>query len=62
MIQGFCSHGLLDESLVLLSKMEENGCIPDAVTYEIIICSLFDKDKNDKAEKLLREMITRGLL
>jgi len=42
--------------------MEENGCIPNAVTYEIIIRSLFDKDENDKAEKLLREMITRGLL
>jgi len=62
MIQGFCSHGLFDESLALLSKMEENVCIPNALTYEIIIRSLFDKDENDKAEKLLREMITRGLL
>jgi pentatricopeptide repeat domain-containing protein 1 len=62
MIHWFCSHGLFDESLALLSKMEENGCIPNAVTYEKIIHSLFDKDENEKAEKLLREMITRGLL
>ncbi|KEH26909.1 pentatricopeptide (PPR) repeat protein [Medicago truncatula] len=52
MIQGFCSHGLFDESLALLSKMEENGCISNAVTYEIIIRSLFAND----------EMITRDLL
>jgi pentatricopeptide repeat protein len=53
---------LLDEALATLSKMKDNSCIPDAATYEIIICSLFDKDENDKAEKLLREMILSGLL
>jgi pentatricopeptide repeat protein len=42
--------------------MEDNGIIPDAVTYETIIRALFYKDENEKAEKLLREMITRGLL
>jgi pentatricopeptide repeat domain-containing protein 1 len=42
--------------------MEDNGCIPNAKTYEIIILSLFEKDENDKAEKLLHEMIVRGLL
>jgi pentatricopeptide repeat domain-containing protein 1/leucine-rich PPR motif-containing protein len=62
MIHGFCKYGLLDEALATLSKMKVNSCIPDAATYEIIIRSLFDKDENDKAEKLLREMISRGLL
>jgi pentatricopeptide repeat domain-containing protein 1 len=42
--------------------MEDNGCIPDVVTYETIIRALFKNDENDKAEKLLREMIARGLL
>jgi pentatricopeptide repeat protein len=42
--------------------MKDNCCIPNAATYEIIIRCLFDKDENDKAEKLLREMILRGLL
>jgi pentatricopeptide repeat protein len=53
---------LLDEALATLSKMKDNCCIPNAATYEIIIRCLFDKDENDKAEKLLREMILRGLL
>ncbi|MCI78197.1 pentatricopeptide repeat-containing protein, partial [Trifolium medium] len=39
--------------------MEDNGCIPDAVTYEIVICALFEKGKIDMAEKLLCEMIAR---
>jgi pentatricopeptide repeat domain-containing protein 1/leucine-rich PPR motif-containing protein len=42
--------------------MEDNGIIPDAVTYETIIRALLYKDENEKAEKLLREMISRGLL
>ena len=62
MIQGFCDNDLFDKALALLSKMEDNGCIPNAKTYEIIILSLFEKDENDMAEKLLREMIARGLL
>jgi pentatricopeptide repeat domain-containing protein 1/leucine-rich PPR motif-containing protein len=62
MINGLCLKGLFDEAMILLSKMESNGCIPDAVTYETIIRALFKNDENDKAEKLLREMIARGLL
>jgi pentatricopeptide repeat protein len=62
MIKGLCNKGLFDEALTMLSKMEDNGCIPDAKTYEILILSLFEKDENVKAEKLLREMIARGLL
>jgi pentatricopeptide repeat protein len=62
MILGFCSKGLFDEALALLSKMKDSSCIPNAATYEIIIRSLFNKGENDKAEKLLREMIARGVL
>jgi len=41
--------------------MEDNGCTPDAVTYETLIRALFESDRNDKTVKLLREMIARGL-
>jgi pentatricopeptide repeat protein len=53
---------LFDEALALLSKMKDNSCIPNAVTYEIIIRSLFDKDENDTAKKLLCEMKASGQL
>jgi pentatricopeptide repeat protein len=42
--------------------MEENGCTPDAVTYEILIRALSEDNKSDKAVKLLHEMISRDLL
>jgi pentatricopeptide repeat protein len=62
MINGLCLNKLFGEAITLLSKMEDNGCVSDAVTYETIIRALFENDENDKAEKLLREMIVRGLL
>lgn len=62
MINGLCKEGLFDEALALLSKMEHAGCIPNVVAYEIIIRALLQKDDNDSAEELLREMIARGLL
>jgi pentatricopeptide repeat protein len=62
MIHGLCLEGLFDEAESLLSKMEDNGCIPNAVTYETIIRALFENDENDKALKLLQEMIGSGLL
>ncbi|XLS94632.1 hypothetical protein HN51_070640, partial [Arachis hypogaea] len=49
-------------SIALLSEMEDNGCLPDAVTFETLIRALFEKDENDIAKKLFREMIARGLL
>jgi len=42
--------------------MEDNGCVPNAITFEIIICALFEKDETDKAKSFLREMVIRGLL
>jgi pentatricopeptide repeat domain-containing protein 1/leucine-rich PPR motif-containing protein len=62
MICGLCNAGLFEEAFVLLSVMEDKGCFPDASTFEIMICALFESGENDKAEKLLREMIARGLL
>jgi pentatricopeptide repeat protein len=61
MINGLCKEGLFDQAIALLSRMEDNGCIPDIVSYETIIYSLFQKDERDRAEKLVREMIAKGL-
>ncbi|QHO13349.1 Pentatricopeptide repeat-containing protein [Arachis hypogaea] len=61
-IDGLCKKGLFKEALTQLSEMEHNGCLPNAVTFVTVIHALFEKDENDMAEKLLREMIARGLL
>jgi pentatricopeptide repeat domain-containing protein 1 len=53
MVNGLCKEALFDEALSLVSKIEDNGCTPDTVTYEILIFTLFENDKNDKAVNLL---------
>jgi pentatricopeptide repeat protein len=62
MIIGLCREGLFDAALSLMSKMEDSGLTHDVVTYETIFRALFKNRKNDKAEKILHEMIGRGLL
>lgn len=52
----------VDEGLSLKSKMENNGCTPDALIFKTIIRALVLKEENDKAAKLLQEMIARDLL
>ena len=46
----------------MISKMDDNDCSPDDITALTIIEALLEKNENEKAEKLLREMISRGLL
>ncbi|KAL1318445.1 hypothetical protein AAHE18_15G206600 [Arachis hypogaea] len=60
-IDGLCKKGLFEEALTQLLEMEHNGCLPNVVTFVTVIHALFEKDENDMAEKLLREMIARGL-
>ncbi|XP_027337094.1 pentatricopeptide repeat-containing protein At1g05670, mitochondrial-like [Abrus precatorius] len=60
MINGLCKEGKVDEPLC--QKWKTIGCSPDAITFETIICALFERDENDTAEKLLHEMVARGLL
>ncbi|CAJ2642719.1 unnamed protein product [Trifolium pratense] len=47
MINGLCKEGLLDEALFLMSKMEDNGCTPDGITYTTLIHAL-SKNGNEK--------------
>ncbi|KAF8403831.1 hypothetical protein HHK36_011937 [Tetracentron sinense] len=47
-IDGLCHEGLLDEANELLFKMEENGCSPDNVTFDLIVQG---KKKGRKKEK-----------
>ncbi|KAI9121861.1 hypothetical protein K1719_007251 [Acacia pycnantha] len=61
-ISGLCRQGMLDEAMILLPKMKENDCLPDLITYKMLLGALLAKRENDKAEKLLHEMIDSGIL
>ncbi|MCH95025.1 pentatricopeptide repeat-containing protein [Trifolium medium] len=62
LIDGLCKLGRISYAFELVDEMHDREQPPDIFTYEIIIRSLFDKGENDKAEKLLRQMIVRGVL
>jgi pentatricopeptide repeat domain-containing protein 1 len=53
---------LFDEALSLKLKMEDNGCTPNAATYITLFPALSKNGMNEKAMKLQREMIARGIL
>lgn len=42
LINEFCKEDLFDEALCLLSKVEENDCVLNAITFEIIIHVLIE--------------------
>jgi len=62
MINGLCKEGLLDDALTLFSQMEDNGCMASAVTFDIVIHALFEKNETDEAKKSFLKIITRHLL
>ncbi|QHO12998.1 Pentatricopeptide repeat-containing protein [Arachis hypogaea] len=61
LLDGMFNIKQVDEALMLFKQMKESGIDPDIFTYNVLIDGLC-KDENDMAEKLLREMVARGLL
>ncbi|XP_019158028.1 PREDICTED: pentatricopeptide repeat-containing protein At5g16640, mitochondrial-like [Ipomoea nil] len=61
MINGLCREGFLDEALELLRKMEKNDCVPDTVTYNVILQEFVRQEKSHEANLLLDEMVGKLL-
>nr|GMD95861.1 putative pentatricopeptide repeat-containing protein At1g12700, mitochondrial [Ipomoea batatas] len=61
MINGLCRGGFLDEALELLRKMEKNDCLPDTVTYNVILQEFVREKKWHEANLLLDEMVGKGI-
>lgn len=60
MIYGFCLEGLFDEAKGILRKMEDNGCPPDSVTYNVIVQGFLRCDKISEMTSFMKEMDGRG--
>nr|GMC78826.1 putative pentatricopeptide repeat-containing protein At1g12700, mitochondrial [Ipomoea batatas]GMD44334.1 putative pentatricopeptide repeat-containing protein At1g12700, mitochondrial [Ipomoea batatas]GME18830.1 putative pentatricopeptide repeat-containing protein At1g12700, mitochondrial [Ipomoea batatas] len=61
MINGLCRGGFLDEALELLRKMEKNDCLPNTVTYNVILQEFVREKKCHEANLLLDEMVGKGI-
>lgn len=64
MIHGLYIRGLFGEALIFKSRNERQRpwLHPIAATFDIIIHALLEKIGNDNSEKLLHEVIERGLM
>ncbi|KAK4720507.1 hypothetical protein R3W88_010740 [Solanum pinnatisectum] len=55
-----CNRGLVDEAKELLGKMEDNGCLLDNATSNLIVHGFLKSNKTNEAMALLKEIIQRG--
>ena len=60
MICGFCGEGLVIDAKQLFLKMEESGCPPDKVTYNVLLQGYLRNKYFDDVEMLLHDMDGRG--
>jgi len=60
MIKGLCKEGLLKEARVLFEQMEENGCLPNHVTYNTIIQGFLQHNEISWAVKYIKMMVDKG--
>ncbi|KAK4339145.1 hypothetical protein RND71_040607 [Anisodus tanguticus] len=59
-INGFCLEGLLDEANDMLRKMEENGYLPNDLTYNDIVRGFLRCNKISEMAIFMMEMAGRG--
>lgn len=60
MIYRLCEEGLLDETRELLVKMKQNGCLPNDVTFNIIVRGFLKRNRCYDTLVFLEEMIGSG--
>ncbi|KAJ0594245.1 putative tetratricopeptide-like helical domain superfamily [Helianthus annuus] len=60
MISGLCREGQLKEAKLLFLKMDESGCPPDSVTYNVLLQGYLRNKHFDDVEMLLHEMDGRS--
>lgn len=61
MLDSYFKEGKVQEAMNLLSEMQEKGCGPNDVAYNVLINGLSEKGELDKAQELIKEMSRSGL-
>ncbi|XWS58963.1 hypothetical protein CRYUN_Cryun08bG0079300 [Craigia yunnanensis] len=59
MIKGLCD-GLPEKAYDLFSKMEEDDCLPNNISYNITIRGFLQSNDRSRAMKILHEMVKQG--
>ena len=62
MINGLCKNGMVSEGYELVLQMEENGCSPDSISFNIVVRAFLKENEINKAMDIFGEMRKRNLL
>uniref|UniRef100_A0A0V0HHM4 Putative ovule protein n=1 Tax=Solanum chacoense TaxID=4108 RepID=A0A0V0HHM4_SOLCH len=60
MINGLCLEGFLDEANDILRNMEDNGCFPNNVTYNVVVQGFLRCNKISEMASFMKEIAGRG--
>ncbi|CAB4293838.1 unnamed protein product [Prunus armeniaca] len=60
MISGLCEASLFEEAMDFLNRMRCDSCIPNVVTYRILLCGCLKKRQLGRCKRILSMMITEG--
>ncbi|GKV05879.1 hypothetical protein SLEP1_g17831 [Rubroshorea leprosula] len=60
MISGLCEASLFEEAMNFLNIMRASSCIPNEVTFRILLCGCLRKKQLGRCKRILSMMITEG--
>ncbi|KAK4857045.1 hypothetical protein QYF36_023994 [Acer negundo] len=60
MISGLCEASLFEEAMDFLNRMRSSSCIPNVVTFRILLCGCLRKRQLGRCKRILSMMITEG--
>ncbi|KAF5729321.1 pentatricopeptide repeat-containing protein [Tripterygium wilfordii] len=60
MISGLCEASLFEEAMDFLIRMRASSCIPNGITYRILLCGCLRKRQLGRCKRILNMMITEG--
>ncbi|KAH1096100.1 hypothetical protein J1N35_013021 [Gossypium stocksii] len=60
MISGLCEALLFEEAMDFLNRMRADSCVPDVVTYRVLLCGCLNKGQLDMCKIILNMMIAEG--
>lgn len=60
MISGLCEASLFEEAMDFLNKMRASSCMPNVVTFRILLCGCLRKRQLGRCKRILSMMITEG--
>jgi pentatricopeptide repeat protein len=61
LINGFCKACKANETIQILEKLQDNGCVPNIFTYRILVDGFYNSSKIEDITKVLDAILRRRI-